>query len=57
MNDCEQCMYGEWDEEWGEMTCAALWDEDVAARMSEGQYKRCPYFRPGDDYSIVRRQN
>lgn len=57
MNGCEQCLYGEWDEAWGETTCNALWDEDVAARMREGQYAQCPYFRPGDDYAIVRRQN
>lgn len=54
---CEACLFGEYDEEFEEYTCAALWEEDVAARYLEGQYKRCPYFRPGDDYTIVRRQN
>ena len=37
--------------------CAALWEEDVAARYLEGQYRQCPYFRPGDDYTVVRHQN
>ena len=44
-------------EEYDEFTCAMLWEEDVAARYLEGHYKSCPYFRPGDDYSIVRRQS
>ena len=48
---CEECMYGEYDEEYDEFTCAMLWEEDVAARYMEGHYKSCPYFRPGDDYS------
>lgn len=54
---CEECLYGEYDEEYEEYTCTMLWDEDVMARYREGQYKGCPYFRPGDDYTIVRRQN
>lgn len=54
---CEECLYGEYDEEYDEYACAMLWEEDVAARCAEGQYTVCPYFRPGDDYTIVRRQN
>ena len=51
---CEACMFSDYYEEY---TCAALWEEDVAARYLEGQYRQCPYFRPGDDYTVVRHQN
>lgn len=54
---CEACMFSDYDEEYEEYTCAALWEEDVAARYLEGQYRQCPYFRPGDDYIVVRHQN
>lgn len=56
-DQCEACMYGVYDEEYEEYTCDMMWEEDVAARFMEGQYRSCPYFRPGDDYSIVRHQN
>ena len=56
-DQCEACMYSAYDEEYVEYTCDMLWEEDDAARFLEGQYRSCPYFRPGDDYSIVRHQN
>ena len=38
---CEACMFSDYDEEYEEYTCAALWEEDVAARYLEGQYRQC----------------
>lgn len=54
---CDECLYGVYDDECGDYTCSMLWEEDVCARQSQGYYKTCPYFRPGDDYSLVRQQN
>ncbi len=50
---CENCLFAVYDEEFAEYSCGALWEEDVAARYWQGQYKSCPYFRPGDDYTVV----
>lgn len=52
---CERCRYGE--AEHDEIFCTMLWAEDVEARAAQGHYTSCPYFYPGDDYTIVRRQN
>lgn len=57
MTDCEQCLYCEYDEEYGENVCTMNLDEDEYERTLNGKTKRCPYFRFGDDYTIVRKQN
>lgn len=54
---CETCMYSQYDDEYDEYICNMVWDEDVAARQMQGFYSQCPYYRNGDDYSIVRKQN
>ncbi len=54
---CETCMYGQYDDEYDEYICDMVWEEDVAARQMQGFYSQCPYYRNGDDYSIVRKQN
>lgn len=53
---CEECQYGVYDEAYDELVCTMLWEEDAAARYAAGHYARCPYFRPGDDYAVVRQQ-
>ncbi len=52
---CERCMNGSYDEEYGEYVCALMLDEDEFLRVM--QAKICPYFRAGDEYSIVKKQN
>ncbi|MBR5410333.1 MAG: hypothetical protein IK104_06925 [Clostridia bacterium] len=52
---CEECLYGEYDDEYGELVCAVSLDMDELARVSSGE--GCPFFRPGDEYTIVRKQN
>lgn len=53
--DCENCMNYEYDEELEEYACSINMDEDEYVRWLST--KRCPYFRFGDEYSIVRKQN
>ena len=46
-----------YDEDYEEMVCGIDLDEDEYAGFIQGQTKACPYFRAGDEYSIVRKQN
>ncbi|MCI9483838.1 MAG: hypothetical protein HFH27_05205 [Clostridiaceae bacterium] len=52
---CEQCLNGFYDEEFDEYACTMLLDEDEFLRVMQSE--TCPYFRAGDEYSIVRKQN
>ncbi len=57
MNECETCLFYQQDEVSGEYICTALWDQDEYQRFSQLNEKACPYYRNGDDYTLVRRQN
>lgn len=50
-------MFYEYDEEYEENVCTMNLDEDEMMRFMSGYHKGCPYFRFGDEYSIVRKQN
>lgn len=56
---CEDCMNLEFDEETKEYVCSInyVMDEDDFARMSYYRAKHCPYYKVGDEYTIVRKQN
>ena len=58
-NQCENCLYYSYDDEFDEWVCdvADCMDEDEVFRMTGSRDKGCTYYRPGDDYTIVRRQN
>ena len=57
-NDCcDYCLYYEYDEEYDEYTCSMYLDEDELVSLMTGRTRGCPYYRPGDDYTIVRKQN
>lgn len=50
-------MYYEYDEEYEEYYCAqANLDEDDCARMAEDPHYTCPFYRRGNEYTIVRKQ-
>ena len=53
--DCENCLNYEYDEEYEEYMCSVNLDEDEYIRFL--REKKCPYFRFGDEYSIVKKQN
>ncbi|MBR5967679.1 MAG: hypothetical protein IK001_03670 [Lachnospiraceae bacterium] len=54
---CDDCMYYEYDEEYEEYYCAqANFDEDDCARMAEDPHYTCPFYRRGNEYTIVKKQ-
>ncbi len=53
---CEFCGNYEYDEESDCYICQVSLDEDEMCRFLRGQEFACPYYRPGDEYRIVRRQ-
>lgn len=56
MNECESCAYYTYDEEYEEFICERYFDEDEYARLVQGYYKKCPFYRDGDEYKIAKRQ-
>lgn len=50
-------MYYEYDDEYDCYTCVINLDEDEMAAFISGRMRSCPYYRPGDEYTIVRKQN
>ena len=56
MNQCEDCAYYAYDEEYEEYYCEADMDEDDYARMMQGSRKECPFYRNNNEYEVVRHQ-
>ena len=56
-SNCESCEYFDYDEEIGDYVCTIDLDEDEYAGFISGHTRACPYFRAGDEYTIVRKQN
>ena len=55
--NCEDCMYFEYDEEYQEYYCTqSCMDEDDLARMAEDSRFVCPFYRTGNEYTIVKKQ-
>ncbi len=57
MANCEDCMHYSYDEEYECYTCLMELDQDELYRFITGSIKDCPYYRFGDEYTIVRKQN
>lgn len=57
MTNCEECIYYYYDEEYDCYGCSFCLDEDEMYRFMTGKTADCPYYRQGDDYTIVRKQN
>ena len=55
---CEYCLYYEYDEEYDEYTCQASpdMDEDDYGRLMGEDRATCPFFRAGNEYTIVNKQ-
>ena len=53
---CDFCAYNEYDEDDEEYYCSVNMDEDDMARFVQSSYKRCPFYRSGDEYRVVRHQ-
>ena len=56
MLNCEDCMNYYYDEESEYYTCSVQLDEDEMSRFMGGTFKDCPYYRQGDEYTIVKKQ-
>jgi hypothetical protein len=52
-------MHLYYDDEYEDWLCGAAgyMDEDDVARDFAQKRRECPFFRPGDEYTIVRKQN
>ncbi|SDA09454.1 hypothetical protein SAMN02910447_00248 [Ruminococcus sp. YE71] len=57
MSQCETCAYYAYDEEYEEYFCTVSLDEDDLYRLNSDPKGSCPYYRNGDEYAVVRRQN
>lgn len=56
-NSCEDCMYFEWDEEFEEYYCSqSCLDEDDYGRIISDEHYSCPFYRTGNEYTIVKKQ-
>lgn len=55
-NNCEKCTNYEYDEEYETYFCQLNLDEDELVRFNTSRTFQCPYFRFGDEYTIVRKQ-
>ena len=57
MTNCDECINYYYDEEYECNSCMMNLDEDEMYRFVKGSFSDCPYYRRGDDYTIVRKQN
>ena len=56
-SSCDFCMNYFYDEEYDCYMCAIDMDEDDVYYASGNNRRGCPYFRMGNEYTIVRKQN
>ncbi len=56
MMECETCAFYEYDEEDDEYYCSCYMDQDDVARLENSRSKKCPYWRNGDEYAVVKHQ-
>ena len=54
---CELCMNYYYDEDTDSYACDVELDEDEMAGFLTQKRRECPFFRFGDEYTIVRKQN
>ncbi|MBR5137415.1 MAG: hypothetical protein IKV30_05275 [Clostridia bacterium] len=57
-SNCEDCMNYVYDMETDEYYCDSMdaMDQDEAGMFMMGRYNSCPMYRPGNEYTIVRKQ-
>lgn len=56
MYDCENCLYGDYDDETDSIECTFSIDEDDYRRWLVQKPETCPFFRYNNEYKIVNRQ-
>jgi len=55
VNECDNCMNLCTDED-NEVYCGVDMDEDEYRQVAMSRFKTCPYYRPGNEYDIVKKQ-
>lgn len=53
---CEMCLNFDYDPELDEDYCTMHMDQDDLEKLRANPRSGCPYFRLGDDYTIMRKQ-
>ena len=48
---CEECNFYTYDDD-----CEQDLDEDEMARFLADEFRDCPYYQPGNEYLVVRKQ-
>ena len=56
MSLCDTCENYVYDEEYEYYVCEVNLDEDEMQKFLSGSLDSCPYYRPDDEYRIVRQQ-
>lgn len=56
IQNCDSCVYYEYDDEYECYTCTMSLDEDEMAHLMSDSHYNCPYYKYGDEYTIVRKQ-
>lgn len=54
---CDTCAYLVYDDEYESYVCDINLDEDEYMRLMSDTHYSCPYYRNGDEYAVVRKQN
>lgn len=54
---CEQCTHFVYDDQWDCYACEMELDMDETEQLLSNSRWNCPYFRFGDEYDLVRKQN
>ena len=55
-SNCDDCMNFAYDDEMETYVCEMDLDEDEMYKFIRNSFNDCPYFRMGDDYTIVKKQ-
>ncbi|MBQ8851236.1 MAG: hypothetical protein IJZ66_02170 [Oscillibacter sp.] len=55
-SNCEECLHYDYDDETESYYCTMDLDEDEMERFLRSDFRACPFYRRGDDYSTARRQ-
>ena len=53
---CEECNFYAYDDDYECYTCEQDLDEDEMARFLADEFRDCPYYQPGNEYLVVRKQ-
>ena len=56
LTNCDSCANFVYDEELEYNVCLVDLDEDELYRFMNTQCSECPYYRPDDEYAVVRHQ-